>query len=323
MEHVFIVNPSAGSGNKYKKIMEEIQISAAEEKINYHIYVTQGRDRARQLVYDWCDRASSVRFYACGGDGTLQTVASAVVGRQNAQVGAIPIGTGNDFVRNFKNPCLFSNVKEQIQGIAHPIDVIKYKELDTGFCTYGVNMINIGFDSDAAVEMERIKRHPLFGGSRSYFFGVARVFLRKLGKQMEVTADGEGMTGEFLLAAIAGGRFCGGGFMAAPGAVLTDGLLDLHAIKKIGRTQFLSLVGKYRKGTYLKNPRGKKVTVSRQCREVKIVLDNPTNISVDGEIRQGKELLLKMQPQALQFSAPIACWSMANMKNKEEQNQKL
>lgn len=313
MEHIFLINTTAGDGKEYKKRMDDIRLAAAEEKINCRIICTDTPLQASQLVEHWCDKAQKVRFYACGGDGTLQTVAAAAVGHKNAEVGVIPAGTGNDFVRNFCNPHLFDDMKEQIQGEAHPIDMIEYTEQNTGFCTYGVNMVNIGFDADVAAQMQILKRHPLFGGKQSYLFGVAFILCQRLGKQMKVIVDGEPITGEFLLTAIANGGFCGGGFKAAPGASLTDGFLDLNIIKKMGRAGFLSLVGKYKKGTHLESPQGKKVVLSFRCKEAEIHLPEAINICIDGEIRQEKELTLRVKPGALYFSAPRACWKPAEV----------
>lgn len=307
MEHIFIVNPTAGNGKGCEKLIRDIGRERAG-RANVHIFVTEGAKMARSLVEDWCGRSPEVRFYACGGDGTLQVVAAAAAGQKNAEVGMIPIGTGNDFVRNFKTPRLFLDIGRQIQGIARPVDLIEYRETEEGFCTYGINMINIGFDSDVAAEMQKNKRHMVFGGKRAYLFGVARTLLRKMGKEMEVTADGERLAGEFLLTAAANGRFCGGGFMAAPEALLSDGALDLQVIGKVGRMRFLSLVGKYRSGTYLKCPAGRAVAEVRRCREIKIVLAEQANIAIDGEIRRAKTLLLRPRPGLLRFSAPVSCW---------------
>ncbi len=45
-----------------------------------------------------------MRIYACGGDGTVNEVANGVYGHANAALGVIPIGSGNDLIRNFGGP---------------------------------------------------------------------------------------------------------------------------------------------------------------------------------------------------------------------------
>ena len=42
-----------------------------------------------------------MRLYACGGDGTVNEVANGIAGYANAAMTCIPIGTGNDFLKNF------------------------------------------------------------------------------------------------------------------------------------------------------------------------------------------------------------------------------
>ena len=48
------------------------------------------------------------RIYACGGDGTLNEVASGAAGFPNGTITAYPGGSGNDFVKIFDDPRRFT-----------------------------------------------------------------------------------------------------------------------------------------------------------------------------------------------------------------------
>ena len=86
------------------------------------------------------ESSERLRFYACGGDGTLGEVVNGAAGQVNAEVGLIPIGTGNDFVRNFADAGDFFDIEAQVMGEARAIDLIKCND------RYGINVVNVGFD---------------------------------------------------------------------------------------------------------------------------------------------------------------------------------
>lgn len=57
-----------------------------------------------------------MRFYACGGDGTLYEVINGAIGCPTAEVAVVPSGTGNDFIKAFSSPEFFSDIKRQLLG---------------------------------------------------------------------------------------------------------------------------------------------------------------------------------------------------------------
>ena len=44
-----------------------------------------------------------LRIYACGGDGTINEAVNGAFGYENVEIGAVPMGTGNDYsyIRNY------------------------------------------------------------------------------------------------------------------------------------------------------------------------------------------------------------------------------
>ena len=98
MKHIFVINPSAGSGAGVAKLKEKISAL----KCDYEIYETTAHRDAVRFVKEYCEKNNEpVRFYACGGDGTLKEVAEGVIGYPHASFTVCPIGSGNDFVRYF------------------------------------------------------------------------------------------------------------------------------------------------------------------------------------------------------------------------------
>ena len=98
MKHIFLYNPAAGQGDA-KACIE----ATVAQHPDCELYVTrEPRDATR---YTEKRIASSpdekLCFVACGGDGTINEVASAVAGHKNACFTVYPCGSGNDFVKIF------------------------------------------------------------------------------------------------------------------------------------------------------------------------------------------------------------------------------
>ena len=142
MKHIFILNPAAGKGTAEAKILPGILAAAKSADIDYEIHRTINAGDACRFVQNRClsEAERALRFYAVGGDGTLNEVINGAYGFVNAEIGLIPAGTGNDFPRIFKHPEYFSDISKQLTGQAHTIDLIRYND------RYLINMMNIGLD---------------------------------------------------------------------------------------------------------------------------------------------------------------------------------
>lgn len=322
MKHIFVVNPAAGKGNRVETLIDKIRgvcdnFTVDGQEIDYEIYITTAVRDAEAYVRYCCRNSSTypVRFYACGGDGTLSEVVNGAFGFDNAEVGVIPAGTGNDFVRNFTHDENFKDIQNQLCGSAQKLDLIRY-ETEQG-ARYSVNMINIGFDSDVAKKVSQIKRNPFVSDKLAYITGVGVMLLGKLGTRLRVKAEGVLLQAqEMLLLAVGNGRFYGGGFKAAPNAQLDDEAMDLCMVDLVSKATFLKLVRSYKSGTHLENSQCKKIITYRQCRKIEISFDTAKDICVDGEIEQAERLMLTSVPRALNFSVPLGshCQSLRNAK---------
>ena len=142
MKNVFIINPAAGQGDKVKWLTDEIQHIASETGqsciVEYTRAVGTGETQAKNLAESL--NGEDARFYACGGDGTLNEVANGIIGFGNISLGCVPIGTGNDYVRNFggKNVFMLGSIIKHYahcRGIIFIINVIfdSIKVLAAGF----------------------------------------------------------------------------------------------------------------------------------------------------------------------------------------------
>lgn len=336
MKHIFIMNPAAGKGKAGKVFLPKIIETAKRMGIDYEIHRTMAPFDAEHYVKGRCEEQELqqgseelLRFYVCGGDGTMNEVVNGSYGHNNVEIAMIPSGTGNDFPRSFGDLKCFENIERQILGEARNVDVIRYEattpgpfsgsfseaELDALYesdpdpvIRYGINMFNIGLDCNVVDKVSEIKEYPFVPGPLAYGLGTAIILGKKEGVTLEICLDnGETYDGDIMLVAIANGRFCGGGFNAMPRAGVDDGLIDVSIVGNISRRKFLSLIGKYRKGIHLEDPATKSFITYRKCKSLTIRPRSSVKLCTDGEISVVGEISFEIIPGAIKFSVPQGC----------------
>ncbi len=306
MQHHFVINPAAGQGHATEYI-PKIKAYFEGKDDNYTIYTSTGvRDATNYIIKTAKSTTEELRFYACGGDGTLSEVVRGAIGFNHVSVGVIPAGTGNDFVRSFDKPEAFHDIEAQVKGHPEAIDVIQIND------HYSINMANIGFDCDAAAAASKLKTKPLIKGPMAYVGGLIQEFCKEMGYELTFTIDGtETIQGKYLLCTVANGSFCGGGWHSSPRAHMNDGLLELAIVKNLPRRKLLPIIPSYHSGKYLDKHIKTGVVTYRQCKTLNIVAAKPQNVSIDGEIVPFTVLAIQNLPGALRIVVPAG----TNFKN--------
>jgi YegS/Rv2252/BmrU family lipid kinase len=286
-----------------KVLTDKIRSACQTRSLSYRIYYTTSAGDATEYVRSMAKTSSDKQRFICvGGDGTINEIVNSVPCDSNIEFGVIPYGSGNDFVRNFTNKELFSDINAQIDGEPIKLDLIKCNNL------YSANMVNIGFDCTVVKEAARLKKKKLSTPSTSYIMGVISAFFKRFGTKMKlIFDDGEVIDSELLLTAISNGRYCGGGFCSSPEALLDDGLLDLVIIKKLSRLSFIGLVGSYQNGTYLSKPKAMKYIEYRKVSHFKMEFEEPIPICLDGEIKGAKTIDFSVFKNGMNFVLPKGC----------------
>ncbi|MBQ3488971.1 MAG: YegS/Rv2252/BmrU family lipid kinase [Clostridia bacterium] len=303
MKHIFVVNPAAGKGKNLPAMLSAITYACEELEVKYEIYHTKTIGDGTKFVSEKCKAFpnTKMRFYACGGDGTLFEVLNGAVGYDNAEITVIPAGTGNDFIKTFQNPEYFSDVKRQILGIAEQMDLLKYNN------KYSLNIVNIGFDCDVVQKVSEIKRKSLVPSKLAYIMGIADTFTKPLGKNFKVLIDdNELIEKDFMLCAMANALYYGNGFKAAPLAKVNDGYMDLCLVDRVSRSKFIKIISKYKAGLHVDENRNSKYPFLRYQKCKKVVIESKEIIGVcgDGEISPIRKVVIEIVPKAISFSIP-------------------
>lgn len=101
MKHIFIINPTAGKYDSRQRIYEMAEHLRTAHGLDVQCILTKKQGHATEIAQKLCQTGEPLRFYACGGDGTVNEVANGIIGYDNAAMSVIPVGTGNDFLKNF------------------------------------------------------------------------------------------------------------------------------------------------------------------------------------------------------------------------------
>ncbi len=161
-------------------------------------------------------------FIAAGGDGTVHTVATKLVGGEKI-LGVLPLGSGNGFAKEFgfklNLRSLLSDIK---RADTVDIDVI---EVNDKLC---LNVAGIGLDSFVAHSFSTLKLR----GFVPYVWLTLKTFLRLRPFHVNIKCDGEEILSDKLFVlTIANTRQFGNYAFIAPEARPNDGIINLVLIK--------------------------------------------------------------------------------------------
>ena len=315
MKHVFIMNPLSGKRRSRRRMTDDITSACKELGADYEIYFTKGpldcKRHARQLCEEAAAEGHKLRIYGCGGDGTVNELVNGVYGYDNVEIGVIPMGTGNDYIRNYGAVSSFLDIKAQIRGESRSSDAIHYRAeygdvVTEGYCA---NMFNIGFDCNVVDMTARVKNWPFVGGSLAYLISVAIILIKKKGADLVIEYDdGTSLDGRILLIAIANGCFCGGGVKGVPKSVLDDGLMDISVVKDISRMTFVTLFPSYAKGTHLNKKKIIDRNIIKYTKERALTVTangESLRLCTDGEITTQKRVRFSIVENAFRFIVPL------------------
>ena len=298
MEHVFVVNPAAGNGRAVDEIREKTADMGLE---NARIYVTRSKGDGTRFVREYCKTtADKVRFYACGGDGTLNEVVNGAAGNALASVCPYPCGSGNDFIKYYGTKEMFSDLPALVNGREVAADLMRVGD------RYAVNVVNFGFDTSVCRTVEALRGNPLLKGKRAYAVGVIRAFFTAMRSGYRVRVDGEDISdGEILLCTVANGKYVGGSYKCAPRSDNTDGLLEVCLVKPVSRLKFIRLIGAYAEGKHLEIPELSDFVAYRRGKRVEVESEKD-GVCIDGEITDGRRFEIDVVPAGVKIVVPDA-----------------
>ncbi len=291
---VHLINPNACKGKHTAAAKRLAEASGGE------VVLTEHKGFAEEYACELFAKDRFAHLVVYGGDGTVCEAVNGIMKSGNnhtASFSVIPMGSGNDFSAYANDGGAFKKAE------LTPLDLCLAND------RFFINMLNIGFDCNVVHRTTRMQKNPLIRGKMKYIAGLVGEIVTKNPIPAKITMDnGAEMDTTVLLTVCANGRFYGGGFMAAPLADMTDGLMDVLIVKDITRREFLAMVGDYKKGTYIDadgtlKKKFEDILMYRRCSEYRV--SGIERYCIDGELIEPEDgsVTVKCMKNAVWFAA--------------------
>ncbi len=234
------------------------------------------------------------RVIAGGGDGTINAVVNALVGKgkksPKATMGVLPLGTANDFAHGLGLPC------EDLKRCLEIACTAEAKPVDVGRANkrFFINVTSGGFGAEITATTPVGMKKALGGGAYT-LMGLIKAFNLEPYKGRLLIPGQEPIEGSMLFMAVGNSRLAGGGFDVAPKAKLDDGLLDLAVVNQATGAELMQL------SKELETPDSPDNKVLRywQLPEFTIEAQREVHFNLDGEPTTKAELHFSVLPKHL------------------------
>ena len=309
MKHIFILNPQAGYYDQTQSLEENFRPSKEDEASDRICYISKHPMAAKEYADEICKRYpdEELRFYACGGDGTLNEVLNGIMNHPNALLTSYPSGIGNDFIRTFGTRNDFCNLQRLLDGKAESTDLMKVTigKGKNQKVRYALNVVDMGFDAIIAQKMQRIKRNRILGGYKSYKSALWMSVLAKRKHRCSISMNGEIIPlRRLMVCTLSNGRYFGGGFQCSPNSETNDGILELNIIRPMSPIVMLRNLKMYRTGRHLETPFRDRYMICRSGQIFEFSGSRALHMTIDGEVIKAKRIRVEVIPNAIQFIMP-------------------
>lgn len=296
MKTLLIVNPAAGHGLGRKTFVRletrlRAEFPGLEVRFSEHAghSVDIGREAARG-AYD--------RILCLGGDGTPYEVINGLYAEGRParlpEIGQIPAGTGNSFLRDFSIETPEQALEAILAGRRRKVDLVEFDSRESGRTVrhYSLNIIGVGLIADILrLTNERLK----FLGAAGYSLAVLVRLVRGMSNRIAVEADGRKLDLVDSALVISNSKYTGGKMMIAPKAETSDGRADLVVFDRPNRREMVGIFSGVFSGKHLAHPRVDLV----QAASITVEADPPLRLMADGELLGFTPLRLKVLPAEL------------------------
>jgi YegS/Rv2252/BmrU family lipid kinase len=300
MKTLLVVNPAAGHG-KGKKCYERLEAALhgkiPDLEVRFSEYPGHAVEIGRQAAGQGFDR-----LICLGGDGTPFEVIGGLYehGRpeRRPEIGLIPAGTGNSFIRDFGIQTPDEALRNIIEGRSRAVDLVEFEYQEGGRAVrrYSLNILGVGLIADILqLTNERLK----FLGAAGYSLAVLIRLIRGMRNRVEIDMDGRKMTAANSALVVSNSKFTGGKMKIAPAADPSDGKADLVLFNGVNRREIVSIFSAVFSGKHAEHPK----VEMRQAARITVEADPPLLLMADGELLGHTPLRLKVLPGELTILA--------------------
>ncbi|NNC50133.1 MAG: diacylglycerol kinase family lipid kinase [Flaviramulus sp.] len=295
-----IINPTSGNGSSKKnwpKIKERLEL----DNFNFQHVFTSHSKHSIQLVQQAIKQ--NIRNIICvGGDGTLHNIVNGIMAQNivpatQINVGVIPIGTGNDWIKTFgisQNYRLAIKTIKNGALIKQDIGKIEFENNKLP-AIYFNNLAGVGFDGYV---VSKIEKHKQFG-ALAYLYGAVLSLLSFKNFESKVFVNNKIISGKTLMILVGICKYSGGGMQLTKNPHPCDGLFDITIAKNLNKFEIIKNLLNLFNGKITNH---KNVTTLKS-KEVFIEINQEILplIQADGELIGSGSFKVSLVPSALSF----------------------
>ena len=224
----FIINPISGNG-KNKLTQEGVVGFFSPEKFEVKIKKTLKPNHASSLTHESIKEGADV-VVACGGDGTINEIASCLVGSR-VKLGIVPMGSGNGLASTLKIP-------KQVKDALKVINKLKSTKIDVGYLNnhYFFSNTGIGFDAKVINYYAQTRKRRL----TSYLRASALAFIHNNPSALvKINTPARSFNLRPFMVFASNTNEMGYGTSLTPNASTQDGMLDVVVVEPLNRLEII------------------------------------------------------------------------------------
>jgi diacylglycerol kinase (ATP) len=251
-----------------------------ERGLSIDVIASTGPGHASELAREAYDQGYR-KFLAVGGDGTAHEIINGIFSPQRAvqriELGFLPLGTGNSFLRDFTTNGVQTSREALEAGRKRRVDLLRLQH--SSGTIYSFNLISVGFTADVGAITNRVFK-PF--GHLGYLLGVFVKVLRLNRRSFKLRCDDDKDwdARRCLFLTFSNSKYTGGTMLIAPNADPSDSMIEFVRWGPIGRLGLIRMLPRLYDGTHIEHPLASRRAVKR----VEFDLDAPVDVMIDGEI---------------------------------------
>lgn len=295
---VYLINPISGTKGK-SPLKDIINKRTAEHNIPFEILSTSRTgnydDLRRKII-----RENITDIVTCGGDGTINSVASALMD-MNIRFGIIPMGSGNGLALAAKIPVSPAKALDIIfDGKASKVDGFYIND------QFSCMLCGIGFDAQVAHDFAKGKKR----GLQTYMKISAINFFKARPYLFTIESEEKTFEIQAFFISIANSNQFGNNFTIAPQASLKDGLIDVVIVKKMNKLMLpFSILGQITGINALQqldDHVNRRNIIYFQAKSVKIYNPDNAPLHIDGDpVSTSPFFNIRIKPKAFRLLQPL------------------
>ena len=300
-----IINPQSGAG-KTKKKWKQISAELEAMEVDYTLHWTESPEHAIEIARQ-CRATGYTKFFAIGGDGTIQEVVNGVLAQGYSDefvFGALPMGTGNDWMRQYITKASIADYLSALKGKNLFEQDLGLVQSESCKSRYFINFFGAGFDSQVILESVKYKKW----GAVAYEMGLLSALWNYKSPMGKISMNDQILYQGRLYMMIASiGRYAGGGMQLCPAAVNNDGILDLTYIEHLGKLNVIANTRRLKTGSIIHHSK------VHTHRGTSFIIENKSTLEqtalrgeIDGEYFGDGPFTVTLAPFPLRLSLPVS-----------------